>query len=134
MRPDSTVLYSLVSLAQERGGLGGGLGRRGVVLGEKESACVFLAHPFGHFPSQTSARECKGSQGLRRAKRCLNDVITIHLFPLHLFHLCICPLMLLIPKHFHYSFSFSGRINHYVECMTLCFVCTVAKVALLFFF
>lgn len=40
----------------------------------RKRECVLLAHPSGCFPSQTSVRErvCKGSQGLQRAKHCLN--------------------------------------------------------------
>lgn len=69
-------------------------------LCERERECVLLARPFGYFPSQTSESGQPGSQGPERTKHCLNDVITIHLFPLYLFHLGVLSLMVLILFHY----------------------------------
>lgn len=78
MRPDSIILYNL------------SLGRGGrVFVCVRESVCPFGPSFWLFSQSNECERECKGSQSPQRAKHCLNDVITIHSFPPHLFHLHI---------------------------------------------
>lgn len=84
--PNETWQHSSVqfSILAEESGRGWGQLRDVKAVGW-ECEC-----PFGpsFWPlSQSNECECKGSHGLQRAKHCLNDVITIHLFPLNLSHL-----------------------------------------------
>lgn len=121
MRLDSTILYNLVSWQ------GGRRERGGESMWERESererVCPFGPSFWPFSQSNECERECKGSQGPQRAKHCLNDVITMHLFPLHLFHLHILSHPLFIPHPLLLFFSLSMwqlTLNWLFNVMDMC--------------
>lgn len=71
------------------------------------SVCPFGPSFWPFSQSNECESEGKGSQGPQRARHCLNDFITIHLFPLHLFHLHIPSPPHLIPQPPAENSSFS---------------------------